>query len=289
MFTNSLTGLSKREKEVFDQVCIHLNGCMRRMGLKHLDGEEDQILMDLWMDTFPYKTDADGNFVYRTVHEKVVEIEPICEKKLKKVEGKDGVVTEQLVDVVVGGRKVERVVEKQVRELDYSHSLVESTSVGIYKWRGEQLLLNKCKYLFGDTRTRKMVEGKAATEVVVDAWGNARVRAVYEEELDPKKVAKRDFTKKVNESDLARDGEDPITIADVAGTTEGGYEEALLMYDLSRVCDELEMRVVRKFMDGDSANRIYADFEVEGVKFSARQMSKLKDKLRGVLRPLVTT
>lgn len=263
MFKNTLTGLSKREKEVFDQVCVHLNGCMRRMGLRHLDDEEDQILMDLWMDTFPYKTDAEGNYVMRTVREEVWE--------------------------TVDGRYQKVVKTKEVRELDFTKSLIESTSVGIYKWRGEQLLLNKCKYLFGDTRTRKMVEGKAATEVVVDAWGNERTRAVYEDETDPNKVAKRDFTKKVNESDLARDGEDPITIADVAGTTEGGYEEALLMYDISRVCDELEMRVVRKFMAGDSANRIYKDFEEEGVKFTARQMSKLKEKLRGILRPLATT
>lgn len=246
MFKNTLTGLSKREKEVFDEVCVHLNGCMRRMGLKQLDGEEDQILLDLWMDTFPYKVDEDG---------KVIERE-------------------------VGG--------KMVKELDFSRSLIEQTSVGIYKWRAEQLFINKCKYLFGDRRTRKMVEGKPMTETVTDAWGNERKRAVYEEEIDQSKASKRDLTMKVNESELARDGEDPITIADVAGVTEGGYEESMLMYDLSRMCDEVEMVVVRKFMDGDSANRIYKDFDESGVKFTARQMQKLKDKLRGYFLPFMT-
>lgn len=260
MFRNTLSGLSRREKEVFDQVCIHLNGCMRRMGLRHLDGEEDQILIDLWMDTFPYKVDEHGNYVMRTVREKVWK--------------------------TVDGKYQEVVKEKQVRELDFSKSLVESTSVGIYKWRGEQLLINKCKYLFGDNRVRKMTsEGKAATETVVDAWGNERKRAVYEEELDLTKVSKRDITMKINESDLARDGEEPMTLDMVAGCVEGGYEESMLMTDLERLCDETEMVVVKKFMEGDSANRIYKDFDEAGVKFTARQMQNLKQKLAQFLRP----
>ena len=259
MFKNTLTGLTKREKEVFDQVCLHLNGCMRRMGLKQLDGEEDQILLDLWMDTFPYKTDENGDFVYRTIKEKVW--------------------------ATVNGKYQEVVKEKKVRELDFSHSLIESTSVGIYKWRGEQLLINKCKYLFGDHRVRKMVEGKAVTETVTDAWGNMRKKAVYEEELDLSKSSRRDISMQVNESDLTRDGEDPVTIADIAGAVDGGYEESMLLYDIGRVCDEVEMKVARKFMEGDSANRIYKDLEAEGIRFTARQMSKLKEKLAAVLRP----
>lgn len=260
MFRNTLTGLSKREKEVFDAVCVHLNGCMRRMGLKTLDGEEDQILMDLWLDSFPYKTDENGDYVMRTIREKVW--------------------------ATVDGKYVQVVKEKQVRERDFSRSLMESTSVGIYKWHGEQLFLNKVKYLYGDCRVRKMTEeGKAATRVEVDSWGNERVRAVYEGEVDPKKVSKRDMSLTVNESDLARDGEDPITIADVAGVDDGGYEEIVLMNSIAAVCDETEMCVVRKWLDGDSTNRIYKDFDAAGVKFSARQMEKLKAKVGAILRP----
>ena len=47
MFYNNLKGLTKREKAMFDSVCTYLNLCMRRMGVRHLYGEEDQILMDL--------------------------------------------------------------------------------------------------------------------------------------------------------------------------------------------------------------------------------------------------
>lgn len=286
MFKNTLTGLSKKEREVFDAVCAHLNGCMRRMGLTQLDGEEDQILLDLWLDMYPYKVDAEGNPIYRTVREKVVEVVPIYEKQLKNVKDKEtNTYVQKWVDVVVGGRKVERIVEKRIRELDFTNSLVEKTSIGIYKWRAEQLFINKCKYLFGDRRTRKMVEGKAVTEEVTDAWGNKRMRAVFEEEIDPKKVPKRDLMMKVNESDLSKDGDDPIMISEIAGGVEGGYEEAMLFYDLSRICNETEMMAVHKFMNGDSTNQIYKDFDKDGVKFSARAMAKLKEKLAQYLRP----
>lgn len=260
MFKNTLTGLSKREKEVFDQVCIHLNSCMTKMGLRDLDGEEDQILIDLWMDTFPYKTNEDGSYVTKTVRQEVWE--------------------------TVDGKYQKVVKEKEVRELDYSKSLIESTSVGIYKWRGEQLLLNKCKYLYGDNRVRKMIGGKAVTEVTVDKWGNERKKAVYEG-VDETKVGKRDLSMQVTESALAREGEEPMTIDDVAGSNRSTIEceEQLLLNDLSKVCDAEEMEVIRKFMAGDSANRIYKDFDTNGVKFSPRKMSKLKEKLAGLLRP----
>lgn len=258
MFKNTLTGLTKREKEVFDQVCIHLNGCMTRMGLKSLDGEEDQILIDLWMDTFPYKIDENGDYVYKTVRSEVWD--------------------------TVNGKFQKVVKEKQVKEVDYSKSLIESTSIGIYKWRAEQLFLNKCKYLFGDQRVRKMVGGKAVTEVVVDRWGNERKKAVYDG-VDESKISKRDLSMSVNESALARDGEEPMTIDDITGGVQGDCETSMLMYDISRICDKTEMEVVRKFMGGDSANRIYNDLEAAGVKFSTRKMAKLKEKIAGLLRP----
>lgn len=262
MFRNTLSGLSKREKEVFDEVCIHLNGCMNRWGLRSLDGEEDQLLIDLWMDTFPYKLDENGNYVMRTVREKVWQ--------------------------TVNGKYIQVVKEKQVRELDFSKSLIESTSIGIYKWRAEQLFINKCKYLFGDHRVRQMDEkGKAKTQTVVDAWGNERVRAVYEEEVDLTKVSKRDLSKNINESDLAPEGGDPISIADIAGTVDGGYEEYIFMDGLSQVCDETEMKVCEKLLGGDSKNQVYKDFEAEGIKFTARQMENMKKKLLPILKPLM--
>lgn len=283
MFRNTLTGLSKRGKEVMDQVCAHLNGLMRKMGLKYLDGEEDQILLDLWMDTFPYKVDENGNYIMRTVRKKVVEVEPIvCGMK---VVTRHGVKVE--VPNIVGGRKVIKIVEERVREIDYTHSLIESTSIGIYKWRAEQLFLNKVRYLYGDKRVRakEWDSDKSKfvpkTECVMDAWGNSRKHAVWDD-VNSAKVGKRDLSMTVTESDLSRDGEDPITLADVAPSVDGGFEEALLMYDVSRVCNPVEMKVVRKFMDGDSTNQIFKDFESEGIKFSARQMSNLKEKLRGL-------
>lgn len=260
MFRNTLSGLTKREKEVFDQVCMHLNGLMNKWGLRSLDGEEDQLLIDLWMDTFPYKTDENGNYVYKTVREEVWQ--------------------------TVNGKYTKVVKEKQVRELDFTKTLIESTSVGIYKWRAEQLFINKCKYLFGDHRVRKMnAQGVAETTTVVDAWGNERTRAVYEEEVDPKKVSKRDLSKNINESDLAPEGEDPISIADIAGTVDGGYEEYMFMDALERICDETELKVCKKLLGGDSKNQVYKDFEAEGIKFTARQMENLKAKLLPILKP----
>lgn len=283
MFKNTLTGLTKKEKEVFDEVCRHLNGCLQRMNIKYLDGEEDQILLDLWMDTFPYKTDENGNCVYKTVRNKVMVTEPIYEKQLKMVKDESGNYVEKLVDVVVGGKNVEKIVEKQVREIDYSKSLIESTSVGIYKWRGEQLLINKCIYLFGDQRVQRMVDGKPVKETVVDKWGNTRQWNVYD--IDPNKVGKRCLALTMNESDLSNDDGDPCTIDDVAGGVEDDLDTAMLLYDISRVCDDVEMKVVKKFMAGDSANRIYEDFEKAGISFSARRMAKLKEKVAQVLRP----
>lgn len=258
MFRNTLTGLSKQEKEVFDQVCTHLNGCMTKMGIRDLDGEEDQILIDLWMDTFPYKVDKDGNNVMKTVRQEVWE--------------------------TVDGKFQKVIKEKQVKELDYSHSLIGSTSVGVYKWRAEQLFLNKCKYLFGDTRVRKMVGGKAVTEVVTDKWGNERKKAVYEG-VNENKLCKRDLSLKVNESALARDSEEPMTIDDVAGGVSGEFDSMALMEDLRKICGEAEMKAIKLFMEGNSTNRVRQYFDGVGVKFSARDMDKLKTKLRTFLQP----
>lgn len=288
MFKNTLTGLSKREKVVFDRVCTHLNGCLQRMGIHSLDGEEDQLLIDLWMDMYPYKKGADEQPVYKTVTRKVVDVEPIYKKEMKNVKDKEtGEYVMKEVDVVVGGRYVEKVVEKKVREIDFSHSLVDETTDGIYLWRAEQLLINKCKYLFGDSRVPKLgADGKRMTKIVKDAWGIDRKKVVFEDGVDPTKFGKRDLRLKVNESDLTRDGEETVTIADVAGEVDGGFEDSLLKISLERVCNETEMLAVRKFIEGDTTNRIFKDFDDEGIKFTARQMEKLKDKIRRVLQPV---
>ena len=281
MFRNTLTGLSKRGKEVFDKVCIHLNGLMQSMGIRYLDGEEDQILIDLWMDTFPFKQDAEGNFVVRKVpYEEVVYVPVVCGTKKAIRKGVE-------VDVpnVVGGRRVVKTCYKEVRELDFSHSLLESTPIGIYLYRAEQLFLNRVRYLYGDKRVRAKVwdESKQkmvpATVTMVDAYGNVRKRAVWES-VNVDKVSKRDLSATITESALARDGEDEVTLADIAPSVDGGFDEAMLLYDASRVCDDVEMQVVRKFLDGDSANMIFKDFDRDGVKFSARRMDKLKRKLQ---------
>ena len=281
MFRNTLTGLSKYGKEVFDRVCIHLNGLMQSMGIKYLDGEEDQILLDLWMDTFPFKQDADGNFVFRKVPYQVVEYEPVVRGTKRAI--RKGVEVD--VPNVVGGRKVVKTLYKEVRELDFSHSLLEETPLAIYIFRAEQLFLNRVRYLYGDKRVRAKVWDEAkqkmvpATVVTVDSCGKVHKRALWESVNDGK-VSKRDLSKTITESALSRDGEDEVTIADITPSADVGLEEALLLYDASRVCDEVEMQVVRKFLDGDSTNMIFKDFDRDGIKFSARRMEKLKNKLR---------
>lgn len=263
MFKNTLRGLTKKEKEIFDAVCMHLNGCMSRMGIRHLDGEEDQLLIDLWMDMYPYKRDEDGEVVTRTVSKQV----------WKTVDGVYQQVTE----------------EKVIKELDFENSLAESTSVGIYKWRAEQLFLNKVTYLYGDKRVRKRNEdGEAYTQTITDRFGNERVRAVFEDEIDTKKVSKRDFSRNINESDLARDGEDPMTIEDVAGGVEGGYSYCDLMMSLGSVCDEVELKVVNRIIEGTPMTHIYKELAEEGINWTSRMMTKLKEKLGPVLKPTVT-
>lgn len=264
MFRNTLTGLSKRQKEVMDKVCIHLNGCMTRMGLRDLHGEEDSILIDLWMDSFPYKTDENGNVVTKVVRETTYD--------------------------VVDGKYTKVVKEKVVKELDYSRSLMESTSIGIYKWRGEQLLINKVKYLFGDKRVRvKEADANGVmhnkVRVEYDAWGNARVRAVYEEDVDYSKSSKRDYSKNINESDLSRDGEDSVSIADVAGVVDNTFEEYIFMDALERVCDDLELDICKKLLAGYSKNQVYKECESKGIKFTVNMMEKLKAKLLPILKP----
>ena len=149
--------------------------------------------------------------------------------------------------------------------------------------------MNKLRYLYGDKRVRAKTWDESKQKFVpavttsVDAWGNERKHAVWES-VDDSKSSKRDLSKTITESDLARDGEDDVTLADIAPSVEGGFEEALLLYDASRVCDETEMKVVRKFLDGDSTNAIFKDFDQEGIKFSARRMERLKEKLRSVFR-----
>lgn len=279
MFRNNLTGLSEDGKKKFDQVCIHLNGVMRDMGIKFLDGEEDQILIDLWMDTFDYKDDPTGLFgewceiggvrrciAIKTIREKISVTEPVydgLEMKDKTVidEATGKKVTIQVeVPKLVGGRNVVKYVEKRVREIDFSRSLIEKTSVGIYKWRGEQLLLNKIKYLFGDTRPRlKDKDGKPMTRVDVDAWGNERVRAVYGE-ADPSKTSKRDLGMKINECDLVRPDGEAMTLDDIGisdGSAQGDFEHALLMCALRGELSDIEMRLVERLLDGESVNQIY--------------------------------
>ena len=263
MFVNNLTGLTKREKEVFDFVCIHLNRCLRRMDIRELYGEEDQILIDLWMDSFPHKLDSNGNYVMRTVREKSWE--------------------------TVDGKYVEVIKEKQVKELDFTKSLMEEKKpdgtylyqVGIYKWRGEQLLINKCKYLFGDNRVRKLTkDGKVETREEKDAWGNTRVRAVYEEKVNEKKVSKRDLSKCVLESELHKDGEEPMTLDTVCGGDDGGLEDIYLKIALESSLNEVELAMVNRLLEGDSMSRVRNEIGV-----TSKQERLFKEKMRRILKP----
>lgn len=263
MFYNNLSGLSVDGKKKFDSVCAHLNGIMKERGLYHLDGEEDQILIDLWMDTFPYKLDSKGERIPKIIKEKISETRTVCD-----ADGK-----------IVGGENVMSIREKRVWELDFERSMLDSTSVGIYKWRGEQLLINKIKYLFGDRRTRMMgADGKPMNETKVDSWGNVRTHAVFEDSIDPKKASKRNLALNINEGSLSRPDGESMTLADLGVSdpnAESEFGSALFMADLNKHLSESEIALAKRLIEGETINQLYKSDK----SLTTSMMKKFREKV----------
>lgn len=245
MFENNLSGLSAREEKVFDVVCKEMNKYLRSMNIHFFDGEEDQILMDLWIDSFPFKRDAKGNYVYKTVREKAWE--------------------------EVGGKMQEVIKEKEVRELDFTRSLVESYSVGFFVHRAKQLVINKCKYLFGEKRKFNKETGKMERQV--DENGN-----------DLFIRSKRDLSLKVNESDLNAEGEDAMTLDDIGCGISMDTDSLDMMCSLKMALNPTELRVVDKLLEGDSMNQVKKQFQANGEKLSKSFIVGFKERVGSVLR-----
>ena len=123
-------------------------------------------------------------------------------------------------------------------------------------------------------------DGKVETKEEKDAWGNTRVRAVYEEQVNEKKISKRDLSKCVLESELHKDGEDPVTLDTVCGGDEGGLKDIYLKMTLESSLNEIEFAMVNRLLEGDSMSKVRNE-----VGVTSKQERLFKEKMLRILKP----